>query len=59
MVLSFVPLVLNRFDVSLSEMQPFPGYQESKPAIGITAGDGDLLINLRERGFSARNVNVD
>lgn len=49
MVLSFVALLLNRFDVSLARPQSLPKYQESKPAIGITSGDSDLEVRLEER----------
>ena len=55
MVLNFVALLLHKFDVSLAVPQPLPRYQESKPAIGISFGDGDLQVRLRERAASKVN----
>ena len=49
MGLSFVALVLDRYDVCLAEPQAFPKCMESKPAIGIMSGDGGLKIRLRRR----------
>ncbi|KAL9125024.1 MAG: hypothetical protein Q9217_005717 [Psora testacea] len=51
MVLSFISLLFHRFDVSLTVPQSLPKYQESKPAIGITAGDGDLDARLKKRAI--------
>lgn len=49
MVLNFVALLFHRFDVSLALPQSLPRYLESKPAIGISSGDSDLQVRLKER----------
>ena len=49
MALSFVALLLHRFDVSIVGSQAMPIYRESKPGIGISAGEGDLQIRLQAR----------
>ena len=50
MALSFVALLLHRFDVSIAGPHSMPTYQESKPGIGISAGEGDVQIRLKARG---------
>lgn len=60
MALAFVALLLQRFDVSIAAgPKPcvMPTYRESKPGIGISAGEGDLQIRLTVRSIS--NTAVD
>ena len=49
MVLTFIAIVFHRFDVRLAKPQPFPQYDDCKPAIGITTGSDDLILQLDKR----------
>jgi hypothetical protein len=52
MTLNFVALLFRRFDVALDGPQVMPTYEESKPAIGVMGGQGDLRIRLTPRAIS-------
>ncbi|KAI9694925.1 MAG: hypothetical protein M1822_000542 [Bathelium mastoideum] len=56
MVLNFVAIALHHFDLRLAAPQAFPKCQESKPSIGITAGDDDLYITFRRRSHLAKTA---
>ena len=51
MVLTFVVLLLQNYDVGLAVPQLFPRYDDNKPSIGITAGTDDLLVKLTPRSY--------
>ena len=53
MVLSFVALVFQRYDVTLARPQSFPRSEECKPAIGIIGGSDDVLLKLKKRSVGA------
>ena len=51
-VLSFVAMVLQRFDVELAHSQPMPRADDSKPVVGMVPpmeGD-DVIVRLASRG---------
>ncbi len=48
-VFTFVALSLRRYNFSLAYPQPFPKYEESKPAIGIIGGSDDVFFHVQER----------
>ena len=51
MALMFVALTFHRFDVRLTFPQAFLIYDVSKPAIGIAAGNGELVIDVLPRDY--------
>ncbi|KAL8651011.1 MAG: hypothetical protein Q9210_003494 [Variospora velana] len=48
-VLSFVAMLLKRFDVQIDGPQPFPEGQLGKPVLGIMASKGELRVRISPR----------
>ncbi|KAL9020275.1 MAG: hypothetical protein Q9185_002455 [Variospora sp. 1 TL-2023] len=48
-VLSFVAMLLKRFDVQIDGSQPFPEGQLGKPVLGIMASKGELRVRISPR----------